>query len=263
MKYKLSILDKIKNKCDLIFDEELNSPCWLYKNCSCDEYGFYKNIRVDILVYELVYGKNENNRKILHKCDIKACCNPDHLYLKYNFDNGFDRESYFENLKKFIKKRLNCKKNDDLIKDILLDGFINEHIEGVHFAKKLKQIQMNTGKIWEYAIQTYNEFERDTKYGADVISHKRKILIEVKNRYNTDNDVSFKKNCEKLKKCLKDHKDYTCIYGKVNGEDNKSRMYQKNGVMVYEGFIFLEFIFGNKANEIIKFIKKQIENQLL
>ena len=54
---------------------------------------------------------------------------------------------------------------------------------------------MNAGNIWQIVIGNYNTFEdlyTSHSSGCDVKSNTRKIIIELKNRYNTDNYSSKK-----------------------------------------------------------------------
>jgi hypothetical protein len=86
----------------------------------------------------------------------------------------------------------------------------------------------------------------------DILSNERKIIIELKNRTNTDNDSSRKANLYKLAKFKEKYPDYRCIYVNINA-CNKNKTYntkistiivcgQKIEHMV--GITFLKFIFG-------------------
>ena len=80
-----------------LFDKlapEPNSGCWLFEG-PWDSNGYgslgiergVNNVRAHILMYEHVHGEipyEENGKRkmsVCHKCDVPACCNPDHLVL--------------------------------------------------------------------------------------------------------------------------------------------------------------------------------------
>lgn len=73
----------------------MDSPCLLWtagKNRK--GYGhFYAGVMTTAhrYAYILAHGPIEGGLHVLHKCDVKACVNPDHLYLGTNDDNIRDR----------------------------------------------------------------------------------------------------------------------------------------------------------------------------
>lgn len=83
-----------------------------------------------------------------------------------------------------------------------------------------KHILMALGEAWQFAFGAYEFFENvgcSHHYsGLDLISKKRKIAIELKNRSNTDNSSSKKTNYEKLAAFKSENPEYKCIYGFVN-----------------------------------------------
>ncbi len=58
-------------------------------------YGSYtadnKTYRAHRISWELTNGPIPEDRLILHKCDNKRCCNPNHLYCGTHTDNQHDR----------------------------------------------------------------------------------------------------------------------------------------------------------------------------
>lgn len=149
---------------------------------------------------------------------------------------------------------LNTKKNDE-IKLIVL---------------KEKHKQMKIGEIWEEAIGNYDGFIKlkignDT--GLDIISKSRKIIIELKNRTNTDNHSSRKANMDKLVKFKKENPDYTCIYGLINDKteeltlkgNHKKIIIDDVEIEIQIGYLFLKNIFGDNLEIILDFLKKTID----
>lgn len=43
------------------------------------------------LAYELAYGAIPEGMHVLHRCDVRSCCEPTHLFLGTNQDNIADR----------------------------------------------------------------------------------------------------------------------------------------------------------------------------
>ena len=146
-----------------------------------------------------------------------------------------------------IKKLFRKESNDDILTDILLDSFIQQNIETIRITKNIKQIQMKIGKIWQIAIGSYKNFidlgEGD-KSGLDVVSHKRKVIIELKNRYNAS---AKKTNYDKIEAFIKVNPEYTGIYGVLNDK-----------VCYYSGMKLLDYIFESDKNEIIQFLITEV-----
>ena len=113
----------------------------------------------------------------------------------------FDEKAYFENIGKLIKNSLTDIKHKTAYDDLLLADYIKSNNEIIEKSNKLKIIQMKVGLIWKSAIGTYKEF-KDLGQGhpskLDILSNKRKIAIELKNRYNSDNASSRLSNYNKL-----------------------------------------------------------------
>ena len=149
-------------------------------------------------------------------------------------DNDF--RIYEKKITKLINKKLTNKKSEKILDDILLDDYIIEHSNEMKISLALKQLQMKIGFIWQIVIGNYIDFEDlavGHSSGLDVRNKKRKIIIELKNRYNTDNYASKKTNLKKLAKYKKTHPSYECIYGIINEKNTKPNGYTK--IIEYNG----------------------------
>ena len=72
--------------------------CWLWIRGldsagygQCYFYGRYKSTGAHRVAWELTNGPIPFDKSILHKCDNRKCCNPNHLYVGTQADNMRDR----------------------------------------------------------------------------------------------------------------------------------------------------------------------------
>lgn len=137
-------------------------------------------------------------------------------------------------------------------------------------ALKVKQYQMKIGEIWQEVFGSYESFENlkvGHETGLDLLSHKRKIVIELKNRTNTDNASSQKTNFDKLARYKKEHPDYQAIYGTINADTAektekggiKKFMHNEVELQHYTGMDLLHLILGEHTATIIEFIRTLID----
>lgn len=85
-----TIDERLKNYIDKSGD------CWLWTSHTNEKgYGLLsvgrgKQVRVHRYMYELYKGQIPDGLHVLHKCDVRRCCNPDHLFLGTQKDNMED-----------------------------------------------------------------------------------------------------------------------------------------------------------------------------
>lgn len=178
----------------------------------------------------------------------------------------FSLDKYFELLENKIQNILLRPEKNILTYDIL---DTEKSKTNKLLVLREKQRQMKFGEIWQEVLGNYDGFiniKTGHKTGLDILSHTKKIAIELKNRTNTDN-ASFKKsNLEKLANFKKNNPEYTCIYANINAETEQKTLqglYKKisyNGIDIEHqiGYEFITFILGNDTDLIIQFIKNTI-----
>lgn len=185
-------------------------------------------------------------------------------------EKSFDLVNYLNFIDNRIKDILSRPSKDNLTYDILdtEKSKINKMI-----ILKEKHRQMKIGEIWQEVLGNYNGYinlkiGNDT--GLDIISYSKKIVIELKNRTNTDNYSSKKANFDKLANFKKNNPDYRCIYANINDNtENKTlkginKKIIHNGIEIEQlvGYEFLKLILGNDTEIIIDFIRNAIDKYI-
>jgi len=68
--------------------------CWIWEGTLKNGYGVLKQDRRPIyahrLSWELAFGQIPDGMEICHRCDVKQCVNPAHLFLGTHRDNMLD-----------------------------------------------------------------------------------------------------------------------------------------------------------------------------
>jgi hypothetical protein len=69
--------------------------CWLWTGSLRNGYGqssmLHKPLYAHRLIWEMTYGPIPPGLQVLHKCDVRNCVRPDHLFLGTQADNVHDR----------------------------------------------------------------------------------------------------------------------------------------------------------------------------
>ncbi len=184
-------------------------------------------------------------------------------FIKDDFVLG----KYFEEMEMIIKNILLKPENNVPTYDILDTEKIQKN---KLISLKEKQRQMKVGEIWQIIIGNYDGFinlKSRHKSGLDILSHTRKLAIELKNRTNTDNSSSRKTNFDKLSKFKKENPEYICIYANINDDTETKTLLGFNKKIIHNeveiehkvGYQFLKFIFEENTDDIIKFVKNTID----
>ena len=188
------------------------------------------------------------------------------LSINDNEQNSFDKIKYFQNIDLIICNILSRREKNILTYDIL-DTEDARHNKLVSL--KEKQRQMKYGEIWQEVLGNYDGYinlKQGHETGLDIISHTKKVAIELKNRTNTDNSSSKKFNLDKLAKFKKNNPEYICIYANINACTEEKTLKGLIKIIKHDdfeiqhqvGYIFLKFILGDDVDIIIDFIKNTI-----
>lgn len=84
-------------------DKKSTADCWLWLDAKGKKgYGRFKAGGVSMLAHrtawQLTHGPippytGDGSICVCHKCDVRACCNPAHLFIGSNIDNVRDRDN--------------------------------------------------------------------------------------------------------------------------------------------------------------------------
>ena len=187
-----------------------------------------------------------------------------------NIEDTFDLTKYFELLDTNIQNILSRPERDVLTYDIL-DTDISQ--KNKLLALKEKQRQMKIGEIWQEILGNYEGYinlKVGHSTGLDLLSHKYKVAIELKNRTNTDNASSKKSNFDKLANFKKNNPEYTCIYANINDINEtktltgtvKKIIHNDVEILHYIGYEFIKFILKDNTQSIIQFVKTNIDKHI-
>lgn len=126
----------------------LGSRCWDWTAAKTDGYGqIYieqSMVYAHRVSYELAHGPIIDSRFVLHRCDRRSCCNPEHLYLgdaKQNMRDRKDRGGYATG-----EKHARSKLTDEQVREIRelqQDGFTSREV-----AKRYSVSASQISRIW-------------------------------------------------------------------------------------------------------------------
>src|SRR5438093_11043356 len=168
-------------------------------------------------------------------------------------------------LSDIFNKVVNRQINDNSISNDIL--FMNLHSDAVKsmnvigkMAHKNTHFKMRIGQMWEIVFTLFGFQKLPT--GLDVINYDRKIIIELKNNWKTDNYSGKKFKFAALRNYKRDHPDFEVIYGCVN--DFKIRDYiNTDGVRVLTGHALLRHILAKDMEFVVETLQSLISDYII
>lgn len=139
--------------------------CWLWMgNRTIHGYGKIKaegkNKSAHRVSYEVFKGPINDGLWVLHKCDVRACVNPDHLYLGTHADNTADMVKRNRSVKWGGRRKglnnPNCRLSEDEIKEVVIllkSGVTHQRVADRFGVGRSTITHLWLGRTWEGLIQ--------------------------------------------------------------------------------------------------------------
>ncbi len=108
-----------------------------------------KRLSAHRAAYELAYGEIPSGKFVCHKCDVKICCEPSHLFL------GDARINYDDMVSKGRSKRAGESELQNKIRDMCLDGVKPSIIR--------KQLGVHQSEIYRRAAELWFDYVASQK----------------------------------------------------------------------------------------------------
>lgn len=128
--------------------------CWIWTRNNCfDGYGrialYGKDWKVNRFAWYAHFGHDPGKYSVCHKCDVRLCSNPDHLFLGTHHQNILDMRK---------KLRGNHKYPPEMamrIRELRAQGLIYKEIEKLTGVPKNHVGKICRGELWAYVDEEY------------------------------------------------------------------------------------------------------------
>ena len=134
----------------LMVDE---NECWLWQgSLNSDRYGSigWKPYTVHKFMWEYHYGKVPKGLMVCHKCDVRHCCNPHHLFLGTNIENLLDAGEKGRRINGIVRSGFKLKTKEAL--QIKNDDRSASVIAKEHNLNRSQVWKIKTGRRWAWLV---------------------------------------------------------------------------------------------------------------
>ena len=136
--------------------------------------------------------------------------------------------------------------------DVVLSGLTDQIEEAAY---KLQILRIRIGQAWELVFTDYGFVKLPS--GIDLINHKRKIAVELKNGYRI-NSIVKREDLRRLREFKSTRPRYTVILGFINDKTLEGRSHIRNNVHIMTGKRFLKYIFKGHEKNIISHLRESV-----
>lgn len=98
--------------------------------------------------YEQAFGPIPAGMMVCHKCDVRSCCNPSHLFLGTAQDNSNDAKA--KRRMHIGERNYNAKLSDEAVKAIRSSSKTNAELAIDYGVNQSVISRVRAGKVWRY-----------------------------------------------------------------------------------------------------------------
>ena len=128
--------------------------CWLWTGCVTPKgYGLFDAGKLTLThrhAWALSCGEVPVGMQVLHKCDVRACVRPDHLFLGTNADNVKDKMSKGRHRFNVGEGMHNAKLTEDKVRYIRADTREQKFIAADYGIDQAVVSRVKSGKAWKH-----------------------------------------------------------------------------------------------------------------
>lgn len=126
-----------------------SDDCWLWTKCTFENgYGAFqfqkKSMRSHRIAWIITFGEIPDGLCVCHKCDVRLCCNPAHLFLATSEENTQDKVNKGRQARnKGLKSGKSAKLNPSQVEEIrqrYTQGGITQRELGIQYGVSQGQI---------------------------------------------------------------------------------------------------------------------------